>query len=206
MAQYGFFFDGTRCTGCKTCEIACKDYKDLPLENTIRKVFEITGGETVRDEAGILSTTAYSYTVSSSCQHCDNPACVAACPTGAMTKDPETGLVSSDPEVCIGCGACAIACTYGAPTVNAELGHVLKCNGCAERLAAGLAPVCVLACPARALAFGPIETIAEMGDRANIKPFADPAETGPNLYIKPCADARPVSCTSSYVANPLELV
>jgi len=206
MAQYGFYFDGTRCTGCKTCEIACKDYKDLPLENTIRKVFEVTGGETVRDEAGCLATTCFSYTVSSSCQHCDNPACVAACPTGAMTKDPETGLVSNDPEVCIGCGACAAACPYGAPAVNAELGCTFKCDGCAERLAAGLAPVCVLACPARALAFGPVEEVGQMGDQVAILPFGDPAVTGPNMYVKPCADARPFGDASGAVANPLELV
>ena len=64
MAQYGFYFDGTRCTGCKTCQIACCDYKDLPLENVNRKVFEFTGGETVRDENGVLSTNCFSFTSS----------------------------------------------------------------------------------------------------------------------------------------------
>ena len=157
MAQYAFFFDGTRCTGCKTCEFACKDYKDLTTEFAYRKVYEVAGGQTTRDEDGVIATTAFSYPVSSSCQHCDKPACVEGCPTGAMHKDEETGLVSVDTEVCIGCGACATACPYGAPKVNEELGHSTKCDGCAERLAAGLKPVCVLACPARALDFGPVE-------------------------------------------------
>lgn len=112
MAQYGFFFDGTRCTGCKTCEFACKDYKDLTTEFAFRKVYEVAGGETTRDEDGLITTTAFSYPVSSSCQHCDKPACVEACPTGAMHKDEETGLVTVDTEVCIGCGACATACPY----------------------------------------------------------------------------------------------
>ena len=86
MAQYGFFFDASRCTGCKTCEFACKDYKDLTTEFAFRKVYEVAGGETTRDENGCIQTTCFSYNVSSSCQHCDNPACVVACPTGAMHR------------------------------------------------------------------------------------------------------------------------
>lgn len=205
MAQYGFFFDGTRCTGCKTCEFACKDYKDLTTEFAFRKVYEVAGGETTRDANGCIETTCFSYPVSSSCQHCDKPACVEACPTGAMHKDEETGLVSVDTEVCIGCGACATACPYGAPKVNEEAGHSTKCDGCAERLAAGLKPVCVLACPARALDFGPVEEMAEMGERADIMPFCGVDVTMPNLYIKACADAKPAGDAACTIANPLEV-
>ena len=194
-----------RCTGCKTCEFACKDYKDLTTEFAFRKVYEVAGGETTRDEDGCIQTTCFSYNVSSSCQHCDNPACVVACPTGAMHKDEETGLVSVDEEVCIGCGACATSCPYGAPKVNEELGHSTKCDGCAERLAAGLKPVCVLACPARALDFGLVEEMAELGERVAIKPFGDPAETSPNLYVKACDDARAFDDEEATVANPLEV-
>ena len=205
MAQYGFFFDASRCTGCKTCEFACKDYKDLTTEFAFRKVYEVAGGQTTRDEDGCIQTTCFSYNVSSSCQHCDNPACVVSCPTGAMHKDEETGLVSVDEEVCIGCGACATSCPYGAPKVNAELGHSTKCDGCAERLAAGLKPVCVLACPARALDFGLVEEMAELGERVAIKPFGDPTETSPNLYVKACDDARAFDDAEATVANPLEV-
>ena len=113
MAQYAFFFDGTRCTGCKTCEFACKDYKDLTTEFAYRKVYEVAGGQTTRDEDGVIATTAFSYPVSSSCQHCDKPACTEACPTGAMQKYAD-GIVRSDHEVCIGCGTCAEACPKNA--------------------------------------------------------------------------------------------
>lgn len=206
MAQYAFFFDGTRCTGCKTCQFACKDYRDLSSEFNFRKVFEVTGGQTTRGDDGCVATTCFSYTVSSSCQHCDNPVCVANCPTGAMHKDEGTGLVSVDAEVCIGCGACATSCPYGAPKVDEEAGHSVKCDGCAERVAAGLKPVCVLACPARALDFGPVEEVSQMGDRVAIMPFGDPAETSPNLYVKPCADARPFGDADCAAANPLEVI
>jgi anaerobic dimethyl sulfoxide reductase subunit B (iron-sulfur subunit) len=204
MTQYAFYFDGTRCTGCKTCQFACKDYRDLSADFNFRKVYEVTGGQTTRDDAGCVVTTCFSYAVSSSCQHCDNPACVAACPTGAMHKDEETGLVSPDVEVCIGCGACATVCPYGAPAVDADAGHSVKCDGCAERVAAGMKPVCVQACPARALDFGPVEEISQMGDRAAIAPFCDPDTTNPNLYIKPSVDARPFGDEDCTIANPLE--
>ena len=110
MTQYAFHFDATRCTGCKTCEFSCKDYKDLGLGVAYRKVYECAGGETLRDADGCFKTTCFSYPVSISCNHCDHPSCTEVCPTGAMHKDEETGLVSVDEGKCIGCGYCHMAC------------------------------------------------------------------------------------------------
>lgn len=205
MTQYGFFFDATRCTGCKTCEFACKDYKDLSADIAYRRVFEIAGGTTERDEAGCVSTTCFSYNVSMACNHCTNPACVNECPTGAMHKDEQTGLVSVDAEVCIGCGTCVEACPYGVPKVDEGQGISVKCDGCAARLAAGEKPVCVLACPARALDFGPIDELAALGEQAAIMPFCDPALTDPNVIVKACPDAVPFDAADAQIANPLEV-
>ena len=205
MTQYGFFFDATRCTGCKTCEFACLDYKDLTPEFALRKVYEIAGGTTDRDENGCFASTCFSYSVSEACNHCNNPACVSECPTGAMHKDEETGLVSVDTEVCIGCGTCATACPYGVPKVDPEKAFSVKCDGCAERLAAGEKPVCVLACPARALDFGPIDELSAMGEQAAILPFCDPTLTDPNTVVKACEDAVAFDATDAHVANPLEV-
>ena len=160
MANYAFYFDGTRCTGCKTCEMACKDYKDLDLGVAFRKVYEVTYGDTTKDDQGIISTTCVSYPLSLSCNHCDDPACAKVCPTGAMHKDAETGLVSVDADKCVGCGYCHMACPYNAPKVDRSKGHSVKCDGCAERVAAGEKPVCVEACPARALDFGTVEEMS----------------------------------------------
>ena len=98
-----------------------------------------------------------------SCNHCENPACVANCPTGAMTKDPETGIVSVDKEVCIKCGSCANICPYHAPKIVDELDYSSKCDFCADRLVVGELPACVNACPVKILTFGELSELEEQG-------------------------------------------
>lgn len=205
MTQYAFYYDGTRCTGCKTCEMACKDYKDLDTSIAYRKVYEVTLGDTKMDGTGIV-TSCVSYPLSMSCNHCDNAECANVCPTGAMHKDEATGLVSVDSTKCIGCGYCHMACPYNSPKVDRAKGHSVKCDGCAERIADGRKPICVEACPARALDFGPAGEMEAKGERANIAPLPDPIYTKPNLYIKPSKDARPAGDQSAKVVNPLEVM
>lgn len=210
MAQYGFFFDGTRCTGCKTCLYACKDKNNLDLVGatgvSFRKIYEVTGGETVKDAQGCTTTSCFSYYVSMSCNHCDDPACTKVCPTTAMRKDPETGLVSVDADKCIGCGYCHMACPYNAPKVDREKGHSVKCDGCADFVAKGEPPACILACPARALKFGPVDEMSKRGERGNIAPLPQPTYTKPNLFIKASADALPAGDENGKVVNPLEVM
>ena len=107
------------------------------------------------------------------CNHCDNPPCVRVCPTQATWKR-EDGIVMMDWHRCIGCRYCAAACPYGSRSFNwldprphiaaltpdfptRAAGVVEKCNFCEERLAEGLAPACVEACPEKALIFGNLE-------------------------------------------------
>lgn len=205
MTQYAFHFDGTRCTGCKTCEMSCKDFNDLSVGIAFRKVYEVTFGSTDRVGDGCVSTSCVSYPLSMSCNHCDDPACVKVCPTTAMHVG-ENGLVAVDAAKCIGCGYCHMACPYNAPKVDREKGHSVKCDGCAERVAAGEKPVCVEACPARALDFGTVEEMSQLGKRGNIAPLPDPSYTNPNLYIKACADALPAGAEDGKVVNPLEVM
>lgn len=205
MSRYAFFLDTTRCTGCKTCELACKDYKDLGTEHTLRRIFDYEGGDWAEGKDGTWTTTSYVYHVSVACNHCDAAACVEACPTGAMHKDPETELVLVDTEACIGCGACAEACPYGAPYVDAGLGHSVKCDGCAERVAEGKQPICVEGCPMRALDFGETEAMSALGEQAAMAPLPEPF-TSPSFFIKAGPHAQPWNGGDGHVANPLEVV
>ena len=107
----------------------------------------MTIGDTVKDADGAFSTTCVSYPLSMSCNHCDSPVCFEKCPQSAIIKDADTGLMSIDEEKCIGCGTCAIVCPYNAPKVDEEKKKAVRCNGCAERVAAGEKPVCVEAFP-----------------------------------------------------------
>lgn len=206
MTQYAFYFDSTRCTGCRTCEMACKDYKDSSEGIHFRKVYDYEGGTCELDANGICTSSAFVYHVSLGCQHCDDPACVQVCPTGAMHKDADTGIVSVDAGKCIGCGYCHMACPYNVPTVDRTLGHSVKCDGCAERVAEGKNPICVDACPLRALEFGPVEEVSGMGEVADIAPLPPAHYTSPNLYIKATPDAQPADAREGIVANPVEVM
>lgn len=205
MGQRAFFFDSTRCSGCKTCEFACKDKHDLGVGATYRRVYECGGGETTKDDVGCYTSTYFGYYVSIACNHCSDPVCVKVCPTEAMHKDESTGLVDVDKKRCIGCGYCHLSCPYNAPKVDRGKGHSVKCNGCAERVALGEQPVCVEACPSRALAFGLVEEMSDRGERAHIAPLPDPAATVPNLFIKASRDAPPSGSREVMIANPLEV-
>lgn len=187
--QYGFYVNSDICTGCKACMTACMDRNSLVDGQFIRKVYEFGGGEYTFDENGAFASTAFAYYVSLTCQQCDEAACVAQCPTGAMHKD-EDNIVRVDTEVCIGCGTCVEACPYHHPFVNQETMKSTKCTLCTD-LADGIGephPVCAKACPQRALVFGDIEELrATYGDNCTIAIFGD--ETKPNVVIDPSRSA-----------------
>ena len=101
----GFYFDMSRCTGCRACQVACKDKNRLEVGTIYRNAHTFSVGS-------FPEVKCYSY--SASCNHCESPACMAACPTGAIDKR-EDGAVILDREVCKGDGACVEACPYGVP-------------------------------------------------------------------------------------------
>ena len=201
----GFYFDNTRCTGCRTCEMACIDYKDLSVGRRFRRVIDYEGGAT-ESQGNAVSTDAYAYHISIACNHCADPACMQVCPTGAMHRN-EAGLVDVDHERCIGCGYCTIACPYHAPSIDPEALQSSKCNGCSERIGEGLQPICVEACPLRALQFGEIDELrhAHPGCGAAIAPLPDPAYTNPCLLVRLSAAAERALREPGEVANYPEI-
>lgn len=207
MTQYGFYFDSTRCTGCRTCEMACKDYNDLPANYAFRRVFDYEGGDWKDNADGTFEPTSWAYHVSMACNHCAMPACVANCPQGALEKDADTGLVSRDEEKCIGCGTCVKSCPYEVPVVDTETMKSAKCDGCVSRVAEGKMPICVDACPLRALEFGDIEKLraAHPGTVDGIAPMAPPDATKPSVAILACPAAKDCGDTTGAIANPKEV-
>ena len=144
----GYYFDMTRCVGCRACEVACKDKNRLDVGTIFRNTKTYTVGK-------YPATKLYSF--SASCNHCGNPACIAVCPTGAVFRA-EDGTVIIDQGLCIADQSCVTACPYGIPQVMPN-GNAAKCDSCYAIRHAGGQPACVSACPDRALDFGDTEEL-----------------------------------------------
>jgi anaerobic dimethyl sulfoxide reductase subunit B (iron-sulfur subunit) len=168
--------------------VACKDKHDLEVGRLWRRVATVEGGEWIRQGAA-WTTSAFAYSMSLSCMHCEQPACVDACPTRAMRKR-DDGTVAVDAERCIGCRYCEWVCPYGAPRYDAGAGRMSKCDFCQDERQAGRPPACVAACPMRALEFGEVgELEARHGRVRDVYPLPDPAITRPSVVILPHRDA-----------------
>jgi anaerobic dimethyl sulfoxide reductase subunit B (iron-sulfur subunit) len=202
LKRPAFYVNIDRCTGCKTCMIACIDKNDLPPSVLWRRVSEYVGGGWARQAEGGYTQNIFGYYLSISCNHCESPACVSSCPTTAMHKD-EYGIVSVDPSKCIGCRYCEGACPYSAPQFNAELGKMTKCDFCRDYLEHGKSPACVAACPNRLLEFGEYgDLVAAHGAAEHISPLPATSITQPNLVISPSRHAQPIGSHEGTIRNP----
>ena len=189
MEHKGFFTDTTLCIGCKACEVACKQWNQLPADG-----FKWTGNS--YDNTVALSSTTWRHVafvehprvadgsgksvnwlmMSDVCKHCTHAGCMEACPTGAIVRN-EFGDVYVQPDICNGCGYCVPSCPFGVIGRNQDTGIAAKCTLCYDRQKDGIEPACAKACPTDSIQFGDIhelrakarqrvETLHERGEKA----------------------------------------
>ena len=136
---------GEVCIGCHLCEVYCRlahsEEKDL---------VRAFNRKTTPPIASVRVDENKPVSFALQCRHCDEPLCVYSCLSGALSKDPETGVVTVDAEKCIGCWTCVLACPVSAPKRDTNRGKIIKCDMCQGKEM----PFCVANCPNEALVYG----------------------------------------------------
>lgn len=146
MSKYYIYHDLKRCIGCFSCEAHCKMKNALPMGPRLCQIIPV-GPKRVDNLPRMAN-------IFMPCFHCESPWCVAACPTGAIQKRAEDGIVSIKESLCVGCKSCITACPWGTPQWNPETGKAVKCDYCVDRVDQGLEPACVAKCVTKCLHFG----------------------------------------------------
>jgi len=172
-----FLTDSTVCIGCKACEVACKEWNDVPgdgftftgfsYDNTqglghstwrhvkfIERSLPPDPGDPAADGGYLSNSFRWDFS-SDVCKHCANAGCLEACPTGSIVRT-EFGGVFIQPDICNGCGYCIVACPFGVVDRRPGDGRAFKCTFCYDRQKAGLKPACATACPTESIQFGEI--------------------------------------------------
>ncbi|MFN2614939.1 MAG: 4Fe-4S dicluster domain-containing protein [Actinomycetota bacterium] len=167
----GFFTDTTVCIGCKACEVACKQWNQLPddgflftgmsYDNTVdlgastwRHVSFIERPVPLGGQSADMSWLM----MSDVCKHCKSAGCLESCPTGAIVRT-EFDSVFVQPDVCNGCGYCVTSCPFGVIDRREDDGRAWKCTMCYDRLRDGMEPACAKACPTDSIVFGDIDEL-----------------------------------------------
>jgi formate dehydrogenase iron-sulfur subunit len=177
MPISAFLTDASLCIGCKACEVACKEWNELPDDgfswsghsydntralgaSTWRHVLFLEQKQPMGSQlAGINEPFRWQF-LSDVCKHCANAGCLEACPTGSIVRT-EVGSVFVQPDICNGCGYCVVSCPFGVIEKRPEDGRAFKCTFCYDRQKAGLIPACAKACPTESIQFGDLEALRQ---------------------------------------------
>lgn len=171
--------DVTRCIGCRACQVACKQWHDLPAETTTnRGTYENppdlsadTWTKIIFKEYGDNGTLRWLFR-KHQCLHCTDAACVKVCPTGALTRHPTLGFVVYERHKCSGCNYCVEFCPFDIPRMDRDYSKLLgtglmggKCDFCFDRVSNGREPACAKVCPTGAIKFGEWADMVAEGER-----------------------------------------
>jgi len=199
IKQVGVLVDVTCCTGCNKCVGACADVNQLGASEFM--IQQSPDGLSARRWSSIVESPEGSEYVRKFCRHCLEPACVSACPVGAMYRTPE-GVVLYDSQKCMGCRYCMMACPFGIPRYEWESPTPLvqKCTLCYSRLEQGELPACVDTCPEGVLTFGERSELLALANQ-RIREAA-------NIYLPIVYGAHEVGGTAvMYISNvPLDFL
>jgi formate dehydrogenase iron-sulfur subunit len=162
MKNSSFLIDLTKCTGCRGCQVACKNWNELQSEKTVNygshqnpKLLSSKTWTLIKFKEHETRDRVDWFFTKIGCMHCNEAACVSVCPVGAFKKT-ESGAVIYNEKVCIGCRYCMIACPFRIPTFewHKAFPYIKKCTFCFDRQSESQVPACASACPTGAITFG----------------------------------------------------
>lgn len=175
--------DTTKCTACRGCQVACKQWNELPASKTMQRGtyqnpqdLEWNTWTLIRFQEHVNKEGEFKWMFrKDGCMHCTNAACVKSCPSGALFHT-EFGTVAQDRDLCIGCKACTSACPFNIPRYNKATEKTYKCDLCYDRLKNGQPPACVKSCITGALSIGPKDEMVK-------KAYARAGKLGPKAVV-----------------------
>ena len=164
--------DTSTCIGCKACEVACQEWNDLPPEATVQVGTYQTLPSTTPNFWNLIKFNEYESSTGlnwlmrkDQCMHCVEPGCLEACPAPGAIVQYNNGIVDFQQENCIGCGYCISGCPFDIPRFNTKTKKVYKCTLCTDRVAVGLEPACIKACPTSCLQFGTKDQMVALANK-----------------------------------------
>src|SRR5262245_11922860 len=206
--EVGFFTDPTVCIGCKACEVACKEWNEVPddgyvwtgnsydntgqlgastwrhvlfLEQDLPKGNQITGPMSSDFDGEDPFRWVF---LSDVCKHCEKAGCLESCPTGSIVRT-EVGSVLVQDDICNGCGYCVVNCPFGVidrrPKPLPNAGGAFKCTFCYDRQKSGLTPACAKVCPTESIVFGRLDDLRARA-RERVAELREKGYTDAQLY------------------------
>ena len=164
--------DTSTCIGCKACEVACQEWNDLPPETTVQMGTYQTLPDMTANVWNLIRFNEHETTDrfhwlmrKDQCMHCAEPGCLIACPAPGAIVQYANGIVDFQQDQCIGCGYCLTGCPFNVPKFAKQTNRVYKCTLCVDRVAVGLQPACVKACPTSCLQFGTKQDMLTLANR-----------------------------------------